>query len=214
MISRNTALVIVDMQKYYLSTESQYYKYFNINHPGSLDYILDRSNSIVIPNILKLLEVFRNNSLPIIYLRLCSLKEDRSDLHRFFKETNDAGKESGFENIYPCDTDPFSLIINELQPQPSDIVLIKQTFSPFNSTNINNILQEHEIKSLVMTGLATSQCVETTARDASDNGIDIIHIEDAQTDYDELTHNSSLFSSRGVCGGMIYLTDDFLHIMK
>ena len=69
---------------------------------------------------------------------------------------------------------------------------------------------EMNIESLVFTGLATSQCVETTARDASDYGYKIIHISDAQADYDENTHIASLYSSAGVCGGKMMSTEDFL----
>jgi nicotinamidase-related amidase len=55
--------------------------------------------------------------------------------------------------------------------------------------------------------------VETTARDASERGYEVYQIHDAQTDYDDVTHEASLFSSRGVCGGAIYDTDTFLEIV-
>ena len=63
---------------------------------------------------------------------------------------------------------------------------------------------------LVFVGLATSQCVDTTARDAADRGYTVIHIEDGQADYNEMFHNASLFASRGVCGGLLYETDEYL----
>ena len=58
--------------------------------------------------------------------------------------------------------------------------------------------------------MSTSQCVETTARDASDRGYHVIHIEDAQADYDEVSHTHSLCSSQGVCGGYIVNTEDVI----
>ena len=64
-----------------------------------------------------------------------------------------------------------------------------------------------------MTGLATSQCVETTARDASDRGYGIVHLEDCQADYHEISHRASLIASRSVCGGHVLGAEDFLDLL-
>ena len=83
------ALIIVDMQNYYLSDQSAYFNYFNSHEEGCLDYIINRCKDIVTPNIQKLKNLYRDLSQPVIYLRLCGNKKDRSDLHRFFKKTNE-----------------------------------------------------------------------------------------------------------------------------
>lgn len=208
------ALVVVDMQRYYLEEDSTYSRYFNFLYPGSLDYIRRRADEIVIPNIIALRDLFHDLNLPVVYLRLCSEKTDRSDLHRFFKNSFHEGKGRGFEGVYPLSADPEADIIKPLLPVKTDIIINKTTFSPFSSTDIDNRLKSMGIQSLIFTGLATSQCVETSARDASDRGYDVIHIEDAQADYDEMTHNASLFSSRGVCGGLLYDTAEFINHIK
>ena len=205
-----TGLIIVDMQNYYLLKGSSYFRYFDSLYPGSLDYIHDRCRDMVIPNIVRLINLFRENHAEILYLRLCGEKKDRSDLHRYFRETWEQGKQKGFDDVYPLSSDTMADIIADIAPVAGDHVFNKTTFSPFSSTGIMEQLQVLGITRLVFTGLATSQCVETTARDASDLGIDVIHIEDAQADYDESTHMASLYSSRGVCGGNIYSTDDFI----
>jgi len=213
VMNKSIALVVVDMQKYYLYKESDYYKYFNSIYPGSLDYIVNNCKENIIPNINKLIQSFKQKNLPIFFLKLCSTKENREDLHPFFKKTHIKGKELNFENIYPMCNNKFSEIINELDIENGKIVE-KQTFSAFTSTNFYSELKSLNIKTVVFTGLATSQCVETTARDASDRGFDVINIFDAQSDYDEETHNASIFASQGVCGGNILLTEDFLEDFK
>jgi nicotinamidase-related amidase len=180
----DSALMIVDMQRYYLENDSAYSRYFSFLYPGSLEYIRERAENIVIPNIISLRELFYSLKLPVIYLKLSSEQPDRSD------------------------------IIEPLKPKATDTVINKTTFSPFSSTDIDRRLKVMGIKSLIFTGLATSQCVETSARDASDRGYDVIHISDAQADYDEMTHSASLFSSRGVCGGVLYETDEYISYLK
>ncbi len=204
------ALCIVDMQNYYIDPESDYCRYFKHLQPNCLDYLKDRCDNHVIPNIITLKKYFNSMKFPVIYLKLCGSKQDRNDLHNFFKEIYDHGVNLGFNNIYPLIDDSMADVIPQLKPDKSDIVIIKKTFSPFTDTNIFSILKEMDIKTLVMTGLATSQCVDTTARDASDRNISIIHLENSQANYEEHTHYASLHASQGVCGGNIITTESYL----
>lgn len=118
---------------------------------------------------------------------------------------------AGFDGVYPLADEPNAAVIDPIRPLADETVIDKTTFSPFTSTGIDGILRETGISTLLFAGLATSQCVETTARDASDRGYRVIHIEDAQADYDEASHIHSLCSSQGVCGGHIVSTEDIVH---
>lgn len=209
-----TLLMIVDMQKYFIDDSSDYSRYFNMLYPGSLKFIRETCLSTVIPNIKKLKKLFIESGNPVVYLRLCGSDPDRKDLHNFFYESWLQGVEKGFDAVYPLHNDPMAAVIDELRPGPGDIVIDKTTFSPFSSTAIDRDLVQLEAETIVITGLATSQCVETTARDASDRDYRIIHIYDAQADYDNNTHDASLYSSRGVCGGIIYDTDVFINLVE
>lgn len=197
------ALVIVDMQRYYLEEKADFYRYYQNMMPGSMDYIRNRADKTVIPNIKLLLDTFRKKELTVVFLRLCGLHPEREDLHVFFKEAWEAGKKAGYPELYPLADDPFSEVIRELSPEREEREFIKQTFSAFTSSAFEDWLLQEGIDTLVMSGLATSQCVETTARDASDRSYQVIQVEDAQADYDQKTHDASLHSSRGVCGGMV-----------
>lgn len=205
-----TALIVVDMQKYYMTSESDFYRYAEDRMHGSMKYIKKRVDSYVIPNTRKLLEFFRANKLPVIYLKLCSKRKHRKDLHRFFYTEHLRAAGSGFLNLYPHISEPLGDIHEDISPIEGEKIFVKTTFSAFSSTSIKRYLKWNKISCCVFTGLATSQCVETTARDASDLGFSTIHIEDAQADYSHDSHYSSLFSSRSVCGSWIFKTAQFL----
>lgn len=211
---KGLVLMIVDMQKYYLERDSAYSRYFNYIYPGSLSYIMDRSYNVVIPNIKRIKDFFKANNLPVIYLRLCGTDPERKDLHRFFKKSFEDGCSKGFYGVYPLETDFYADVIDDLKPGNGDSIINKTTFSPFASTEIDIILKSMKITSIAFTGLATSQCVETTARDASDKGFKVYHLHDAQADYDEMVHEASLYCSRGVCGGDIFDTDSFIEFIR
>ena len=210
MHGSRTALVVVDMQNYYIDPSSDFTRYFESLSPGCMSYISRRCRDVVVPNIVRLIKFFRDRERVIIYLGLCGTDPERKDLHRFFRESWQKGREAGFPDIYPLSHHPMAAVIDELRPAPGDDFITKTTFSAFSSTDIETRLKRRGIGELVFTGLATSQCVETTARDASDRGFRVVQIEDAQADYDEATHGASLFSSQGVCGGIIMTADEYL----
>lgn len=205
------ALIIVDMQNYYLQSDAPFARYHALRAgDDALDYIQQRVNRIVLPNIGRLLFFFRERGRPVVFLRLCAQKADRSDLHPAFRAVWRDGANIDIPDVYPLASDPLAEVHPAIAPRPSEIVINKTTFSAFTSTRLDEILRELCVHTLVFAGLATSQCVDTTARDAADRGYTVIHIEDGQADYNEMFHNASLFASRGVCGGLLYETDEYL----
>ncbi|MBV8925409.1 MAG: pyrimidine utilization protein B [Bradyrhizobium sp.] len=70
-------------------------------------------------------------------------------------------------------------IIDELAPQPGDIVVPKTRYSGFFNTNVDSLLRARGIRNLVFTGVATNVCVESSLRDAFHLEYFGIVIEDA-----------------------------------
>ncbi len=212
-----TVLVITDMQRYYLESDSDYCRFFDSLQPGCMQYISERCRRTVIPNITKVLKYYTDNRLNVIFLKIAGKMEDRSDLHYSFREAWERARSQGIVNIYPLIGDPMSDLIPELNiftPYDKADTIVKQAYSGFTNPKLQQLLTKLSPSCLAFTGLATSQCVETTARDASDRGYRIIHIEDAQADYSHESHIASLYSSRGVCGGNILTTEEFIQSME
>ncbi|MFH2113104.1 MAG: isochorismatase family cysteine hydrolase, partial [Spirochaetota bacterium] len=168
--------------------------------PGSTGYLRDRVENLVIPSILTLRQAFDTEAWPVIYLRLCGTRENRSDLHRFFRKFWTDAEKAGFKDCYPLASDPWASVVDVIKPRQTDQVLEKTGFSGFNGTTLEGLLRDSGVGLLVMTGLATSQCVDTTARDGSDRGFTIVQVHDAQADYSEDVHQAALYASCGVCG--------------
>lgn len=57
-------------------------------------------------------------------------------------------------------------LVDELAPQPGDIIIPKTRYSGFFNTNIDSVLRSRGIRTLVFTGVATNVCVESSLRDA------------------------------------------------
>lgn len=56
-------------------------------------------------------------------------------------------------------------LVDELSPEPQDIVIDKPRYSGFANTNFDSVLRSRGIRNLLLTGIATNVCVESTLRD-------------------------------------------------
>jgi len=94
-------------------------------------------------------------------------------------------------------------ILDELRPLPHELVINKTTAGAFNSTGIDRILRTLEVEQLVITGVSTNSCVETTARDAADRGYECVLVDDACGAARVELHDATLVSFRRLFGRVI-----------
>ena len=71
-----------------------------------------------------------------------------------------------------------------IAPIEGDVVVQKQTPDAFHETNLHSELESREIKKLVIAGLQTEYCIDTTCRRAFSLGYDVILVKDAHSTWD------------------------------
>jgi nicotinamidase-related amidase len=74
-------------------------------------------------------------------------------------------------------------IIDELKPEGGETVVDKPGKGAFFATDLGFILQNRGISSLVVTGVTTEVCVNTTVREANDRGYECLVLEDCVGSY-------------------------------
>jgi ureidoacrylate peracid hydrolase len=158
-----TALIVVDMQNTFCKKG------------GVFDY-LGKLDEMKVKNIInmdkKVIEVCRNKGIKVVYLRM-GYRRDLSNSGG--PESPNYYKELGVVamRMHPELKDKFLTIgtqdweiIDELKPQPEDIIVDKHRYNGFTNTELDTILGTYSIKYLIFIGLATNVCVESTLRDA------------------------------------------------
>lgn len=83
-------------------------------------------------------------------------------------------------------------IIAELTPEPGDIVIDKNRYSAFYGTRLETYLTSMGIRQLVLCGVTTNMCVETTARDASARDYHTFIAADATGELEKHRHDVAL----------------------
>lgn len=201
------AVLVIDVQRYYTESTSPLVTFTEALYPGGTRYLLERLNAVVIPNIGTILATARELGIPIIYARLCGTAPDRSDLHSNFQEFDQHAYSAAGIHVYPLASEPMADVDLRVTPQPSDTVINKTGYSAFHDTALHQLLQSNGISHLVITGLTTSQCVNSTARAAADYGYTTLMVEDAQADYDRRDHQAALFASEPITGRAVSTSD-------
>ena len=83
-------------------------------------------------------------------------------------------------------------IIDELKPRPGEPVVDKPGKGAFYATDLNEILKSRGIRQLLVCGVTTEVCVNTTVREANDRGYDCLVVEDAVASYIPELHAAAL----------------------
>jgi len=83
---------------------------------------------------------------------------------------------------------PETYIVDQLQPQPDDIVVRKRRIGAFSTTDLHKQLQARGITTLILAGFSTSGVVLSTVRDAADKDYRLFVIEDLTADGDPEVH--------------------------
>lgn len=109
-------------------------------------------------NIRKVLDYFRENHLPVIHIQHISTNDGAT----FFLPGTEGVK-----------------INNRVLPQENEKIITKHFPNSFRETDLLNYLQSKKIKNLVITGMMTDVCVESTTRAAFDFGFSNTVIGDA-----------------------------------
>jgi isochorismate hydrolase len=88
--------------------------------------------------------------------------------------------------------DPQHEIVETLSPLPGETVIRKNQYSAFHRTGLADLLREDDVRGVVVAGVMTHLCCETSARDAFMEDLDVTLAVDAMASSCEELHLSAL----------------------
>ena len=145
-------------------------------------YYFRRLRETAIPNQVALLNAARGAGVAVLHTIIEALTKDGRDIsvdHRL-------------SNIFVPKGLPEGQPIAELTPIDNEIVLPKSSSGVFNSTAIDYVLRNMNIRYLIVAGVVTDQCVDMAVRDASDRGYMVSVAADACATYSQVRHDTAL----------------------
>ncbi|OGT30275.1 MAG: isochorismatase [Gammaproteobacteria bacterium RIFCSPHIGHO2_12_FULL_35_23] len=155
--SENAVLLIIDVQK------------------GFSDTVFGKRNNLnAEANIQQLIEVWRNNKRPVIFIQHASKL-----------------LESPF---YP--NKPGYVLQNEIKPRPDELLIVKNENSAFVNTDLEAHLKTRGLRDIVTVGLTTDHCVSTTVRMGQNLGFNMFVVADATATFDRIDYQGKLYPAQ------------------
>lgn len=99
------------------------------------------------------------------------------------------------------------------EPQPGDIVITKHVYSAFIGTNFKEILDEAKVKTLIVTGVLSNVCCESTIRDGCMLGFYIVAPRDCSASYSR-EDNESCFNGIEKFFGIVTTSEEIIQSWK
>lgn len=160
---RKTAMIVVDMQNDFVAEGAK---------------LQSRQAHAMVPKLAATLRFCREQGIRVVYT---------AHVHR--KDGCDMGL---YDDLYPPIADRSSLvdgtpgveIYGELAPAPGEHVIKKHRYSAFFATDLDLILREWGITSVVVSGTTTENCCHATARDAMFHNYKVAFLADATGTFD------------------------------
>ena len=178
----NPALIVIDVQNGFVSKG------------GSYDLLgMETTNyTKVIPKIRDLITTCRDAGIPVFFTQAV---REASGIDRLNQYPSNITKIKGRKNNEEThlhkgtwDAD----IVEDVKPLEDDHIVIKRRDSAFHDTEIGVWLRSIRVDTLILCGIDTSICVETSLRDAFNLGYDIILVSDATASSNRKHYESTL----------------------
>lgn len=159
-----SALLILDMQRYFLDESS------HAHVPSA---------RAIVPGIARLAEAYSKRGLPIVLTRHVNSESDAGMMAQWWRD------------LIRADS-PLSEIIPEVQGFGT--VIEKSQYDAFYGTQLEDTLHRQGVKQLIICGVMTHLCCETTARSAFVRGFEVFFTVDGTAAYNEAFHRATLLN--------------------
>ncbi len=188
---RKTALLIVDMNKAFIGKGAP------LEVPKAVDNV---------PRIKRLLETCREIRIPVIHVSHVFRKDgrDRGLMYDFWPVLKEGVLEEGADGteIYP-----------EIAPIKGESVITKHRYSAWFGTDLDIVVRNLHVDTLIICGTTTDRCTGLTAYEAFMRDIKVVFPEDSNATFQDEVHTGMLISLN-MGGAMILKTDELIKRLR
>jgi nicotinamidase-related amidase len=188
---RKTALLLIDIQKL-VSSEPLLQEALDAGLPerevreALREY--DRRVKGAVKNAGRILRACRKKGYDIVHVKLGAQTSDP-------RHTAKINRKANF--IVPMDAEK-GRFFDEVKPDKGELIFPKTNGGAFTGTNLDFVLRNMDIDSIIVTGFLTDQCVLATAICGADIGYDVLLVEDACTGTTKENHDAVIRLARDV----------------
>jgi ureidoacrylate peracid hydrolase len=189
----HAALLFIDVQNYTARPDGgEYASLTDADREARYGWFFRALRDTAVPNMQRLQTACRRAKIEVLYTVIGSLTHDGRDLSLDYKISGLFVPRGSWD----------AKVLDAIAPIDDEIVLPKTSSSVFISTNIDYVLRNLGVRSLIVAGVLTDQCIDSAVRDACDLGYLVTVPTDACATLSQERHDWSLRNNRGYCRQM------------
>lgn len=195
---RHTALIVVDMQNDFCA-------------PGGM---MDKEGADIsavqamAKRLPDLIELARSAGALVVFIRNVYSTEANSYLSDVYLEQAARRRGGSYTVRDVCGPNSWEGdFYEDIRPLPSEPIVTKHRYGAFYNTDLETILRVHCTRTVVLTGVATNVCVETTAREAFMRDFYVVFTGDGTACYSDETHEATLRTIDKYFGAVVEVTE-------
>jgi len=182
----HAALLIVDVQNYCAHPDGTGSHKLDAQQHR---YLFGSLRETVLPNLQLLQLACRRARIEVVYAAVENMTRDGRDRSLDYKISGIDVPRGSWD----------AQILDEIAPGADEMVFRKTSSSVFISTNIDYVLRNLGVRSLIVAGMMTDQCVESAVRNACDLGYLVTLLTNACVTESAERHHQALIGIRGYC---------------
>jgi ureidoacrylate peracid hydrolase len=186
----HAALLFVDVQNYTARPDGgEYTALAEAEREARYGWFFRTMRETAVPNMQRLQAACRDAKIEVMYTVIEALTRDGRDQSLDYKISKLFVPRGSWD----------AKVLDAIAPAGDEIVLPKTSSSVFISTNIDYVLRNLGVRSLMIAGVLTDQCIDSAVRDACDLGYLVTVPTDACATLSQERHDWSLRNNRGYC---------------
>lgn len=186
----HAALLFVDVQNYTARPDGGGYAHLDAaERDARYAWFFRTMRETAVPNMHRLQVACRRGRIEVMYTVIEALTKDGRDLSLDYRISGLFVPRGSWD----------AQVLADIAPAEDEIILSKTSSSVFISTNLDYVLRNMGVRSLIVAGVLTDQCVDSAVRDACDLGYLVTVPTDACATLSDERHAWSLRNNRGYC---------------
>ena len=146
----------------------------------------------MVPRLDRLIDAARHAKVRCVWIRNVYNTGPNWYLSDVWLEHAQRRRRGAYLSIPVCEPNAWNGDFFEIKPLPDEAIVTKHRYGAFESSDLDLVLRSQGIRTVIMTGVATNVCVETTARQAFLRDYYVVFTSDCTATYDQADHEATL----------------------
>lgn len=179
----HAALIVVDVQNDFCASGGMMHREGN-------DLSLVEA---MVPRLLKLIDAAREAGVLVIYIQSIYGRTGSPYLSEVWLEQAQRRRKGSYTTYGVCEEGSWSFeFYGGINPRDDELVVHKHRYSAFQGGDLDIILRSRNVRTVILTGVATNVCVETTAREAFVKDFHVLLVDDCAATYRQEDHDATV----------------------